>query len=94
MWGRTIRTLRKRFGVHQNFVEQGKDKHSVPRHFLEFNDQSSLGLRVWILESIPKTLPTAEHYKRLYERENYWIYFLDTLSPGGLSESIKINTLL
>lgn len=89
-----IRPLHKRFGEHRNPIEQGKDKHSVPRHFLEFHDQSSIGLRVWILEAIPNTFPPAEWYKKLCERENYWIYTLDTLSPGGLNETIKINTLL
>lgn len=66
--GRTIRTLRKRFGEHRNLVEQGKDKRSVPRHFLQFHKQSSDGLRVWILEAISKTLPTAECFKRLCKK--------------------------
>lgn len=92
--GRTIRPLRKRFGEHRNLVEKGIDKHSVPRHFKEHHGQTSSGLRVWVIESIPPTLPTAERYKRLCERENYWIYTLDTLSPGGLNEGIEINILL
>ncbi|PIO39511.1 hypothetical protein AB205_0069860 [Aquarana catesbeiana] len=62
--GRTIRPLRKRFGEHHNLVEKGIDKHSVPRHFKEHHGQTSSGLCVWVIESIPPTLPTAECYKR------------------------------
>lgn len=51
--GRTIRPLRQRFGKHRQFVEVGCDKHSVPRHFLEYHAQSTAGLRVWVIESIP-----------------------------------------
>lgn len=92
--GRTIRTLRKRFGEHRNFVEKGLDKYSVARHFKEFHQQSSAGMRVWVIEAIPKQLPSAKRYKRLCERENYWIFTLDSLSPGGLNVGIELNVLL
>ena len=92
--GRTIRALRKRFGEHRNTVEKGLDNYSVARHFKEHHEQSPAGLRVWVLEAISKLLPSAERYKRLCERENYWIFTLDSLSPGGLNEGIEINILL
>ena len=92
--GRNIRALRKRFGEHRNTVEQGLEKYSVARHFKEHHDQSTEGLRVWVLEAISRHLPSAERYKRLCERENYWIFTLDSLSPGDLNEGIEINILL
>lgn len=49
--------------------------------------------RNWI-ESMPKDLPTAEHYKCLFTCEMYWIYTLDTLAPGGLNEELEIGSLL
>ena len=49
---------------------------------------------MWVLESIPDTLPGAERYKRLCQQESFWIYPLGTLVPGGLNEEIKIHTLL
>lgn len=51
-------------------MEKGSDKHSVPRHFKEFHKQSSLGLRVWVIEAIPNNFPIAKRYKRLCERIN------------------------
>lgn len=92
--GRTIRTLRKRFGEHRRFVEAGNDKRSVPKHFLQHHHQSSADLKVWIIESIPKNLPPAERFKRLCARESYWIYRLDSMTPGGLNEEIEVNPLL
>lgn len=92
--GRTIRTLRKRFGEHRRFVEKMVDKHSVPRHFKEHHSGSLEGLRVWVIESIPSTLPLAERFSRLCQRETYWIYTLDSLAPGGLNEDIETNQLV
>lgn len=92
--GRTIRPLRQRFGEHRRFIEAGKDHHSVPRHFTQHHPKSTVGLKVWIIESIPATLPAAERFKRLCQRETYWIYALDVLSPGGINEELEISTLL
>lgn len=92
--GRTICPLRQRFGRHRRFIETGCDKHSVPRHFLEFHHQSTAGLRVWIIEAIPKHLPEAERFSLLCERETFWIYTLDSLRPNGLNEELDINTIL
>lgn len=60
--GRTIRPLRQRFGKHRRFIEKGCDEHSVPRHFLEHHNQSTAGLQVWVLESIPRNLSEAERF--------------------------------
>ena len=92
--GRTIRPLRERFGEHRRNIEGGTDPHSVPRHFTMLHQQSTSGLQVWIIEQIDKTLPPAERFKKLCARETYWIYSLDTLSPGGINESIEISTIL
>lgn len=78
--GRTIRALRKRFGEHRRFVEKGEDKHSVPRHFKEHHSRSPEGLKVWVIEGIPSTLPPAERFSRLCQRETYWIYTLDSVA--------------
>lgn len=89
--GRTVQTLRKRFGEHRRSIEEGAEL-TIPRHFKEFHQGSTKGLQVWVLESIPKSLPRAECTK--CERETFWIYTLDSLSPGGLNEEIEIHTIL
>lgn len=92
--GRTIRTLHKRFGKHRRLVDAGSDIHSVPKHFLTYHQQSSLELKDWVIEVIPKNLPAAERFKCLCAHESYWKYRLDTLAPGGLIEELEINPLL
>lgn len=92
--GRTIRALRRRFGEHRRLIEGGTDPHSVPRHFSLAHQGSTEGLKVWVIEQIPRSLPAAERFKRLCARETFWIYTLDVLSPGGINESIEIATIL
>lgn len=79
--GQTIHPLRERFGEHRRWVEEVKDKHSTPWHFAK----SSVGLEVWVIEQI---------LRNLSEAETFWIYSLDTLSPGGLNEELKVSTIL
>lgn len=92
--GRTIRPLRQCFGKHRRFIEKGCDEHSVPRHFLEHHNQSTAGLQVWVLESIPRNLSEAEWFSKLCECETFWIYTLDTLAPNGLNKEIEVNTII
>lgn len=92
--GRTIRPLRQRFGEHRRFIEKGWDKHSVPLHFLKEHQKSTMGLRVWVIEAMPRGLPAAERFKRLCQQKAYWIYSLGTLSPGGLNEELETHSLL
>ena len=92
--GRTIRPLRQRFGEHRRKIEAGKDKHSVPRHFLECHQKSTNGLKVWVIEQIPKKYTEAERFHRLCERETFWIYSLGALRPGGINEELEISTIL
>lgn len=92
--GRTICPLRQRFGQHRRLIEGGKDLHSVPRHFAEHHKKSTVGLEVWVIEQISKSMSQAERFKKLCARETFWIYCLDVLSPGGLNEGIEIATVL
>lgn len=61
--------------------KKGKYIHSVPRHVLKHHDKATKGLHVWVIEAIQRDLPGAEKFKRLYQRDIYWIYILDVLSP-------------
>lgn len=92
--GLTIRPLRKRFGEHRRFINGGLDNHSVPRHYLEYHDKSTDGLRVWVIEAMPRDLPPAERFWRLCHREMYWIFLLNVLAPGGLNEDFEISAIL
>lgn len=89
--GRTIHPLRQRFGKHRWFIEQGCDEHHVPRHFLTEHQKSTKGLKVWVIKAISGGLPAVELFKRLCQRETFWI---NSLSPGGLNEELDAYTLL
>lgn len=92
--GRTIGTIRKRFVEHRWSGEEGADKLSVPKYFLEFHQKSLPGLRVWVRESISKGQPRAERIWCLCARATYWIYTLDTMAPGGLNEDLEVHSVL
>lgn len=92
--GRTIRPLRQRFGLHRRKIEEGKDKHIVPRHFSKFYKDSTDGPKVWVVEQIPKNLSEAEKFFKLCERKTCWTYSLDALSPGGINEALEMSTIL
>lgn len=57
---------------------------SVPKHFSTHHKQSTAGLRVWVMKSIPGSFFAPERYKHLCQQETFWIYSLGTLSPGGV----------
>lgn len=92
--GRTIRPLRRRFGKHRRLSHPNSTKHSVPRRFLEHHARSTVGLWVWVIESIPRGLSEAERFLRLCQCETFWILTLDTLAPNGLNEELEVNTIL
>lgn len=68
--GGTICTLRKHFGEHRRFIEEGNDIH-VPKHFLVKHLQSTADLKVWVIEAIPNSLPAAEHFKPLCQHKTF-----------------------
>ena len=92
--GRTVRAMRTRFGEHRRFIEQKKDKHSVPRHFCQVHGGSTEGLELFGIEAIPMTLSEGERFSRLCMRETYWIFTLNSMSPDGLNEELEVGTLI
>lgn len=92
--GRTVRTMRTRFGEHRRFIEQKKDKHSVPRHFCQAHNGSTQGLELFGIEAIPMSLPEGERFSRLCQRESFWIFTLNSMSPEGLNEELEVHSLI
>lgn len=43
------------------------------------------------MDSISNSLPVAKRFKRLCQQETFWIYSLNTLTPGGLNEENEIH---
>ena len=92
--GRTVRAMRTRFGEHRRFIEQKKDKHSVPRHFCKAHGGDTAGLELFGIEAISMTLPEGERFAILCKQETFWIFTLGSMSPGGLNEELEVNTII
>lgn len=92
--GRTIRTLRARFGEHRRAVQANNPLYSTARHFTTHHQQNIADLNVWVIESIPDQFTPAERFQRLCRQETFWIFTLNSLAPNGLNEDIEINTVI
>lgn len=92
--GRTIRTLRARFGDHRRAVQANNPQYSTARHFTTHHQQNISDLNVWIIESIPDHFSSAERFQCLCRQETFWIYTLNSMTPNGLNEEIEINTVI
>lgn len=58
--GRTIRTLRARFGEHRRAVQANNPLYSTARHFNTHHQQNISDLNVWVIETIPDHFTPAE----------------------------------
>lgn len=92
--GRTIRTLRARFGEHRQAVQANNPLYSTARHFTIHHQQNISDLNVWIIESISDRFTPAERFQRLCRQVTFWIYTLNSMTPNGLNEEIEINTVI
>lgn len=82
----------KKIGEHRHLIEDGKNKHSVPCNFSGFHKKSTQGLNCLSCGSYALETPIGFH--RLCQRETFWIYNINTLSPCGLSEELEVNSIL
>lgn len=92
--GRTIRTMRTRFGEHRRFIEKVVTKHSVPRYFSTHHNESTSCLELFGIEAISMQLPEGEKFSQICKRETFWIFNLNSMSPGGLNEELEDITII
>lgn len=62
------------------------------QHFSQ-KQHNCTAFRVVVLETV-KWLPYIDTYKRLLQREAWWIFRLGTLHPRGLNNEIEFGVYL
>ncbi|XP_069617342.1 uncharacterized protein [Ranitomeya imitator] len=85
--GETIQAIRDRIISHKSTIRCGKIWLPLPAHFKEARHNISQ-LRFQVLEKVHRPRRGGNHIQLLKQRETYWIYTLDTLSPRGLNREI------
>lgn len=92
--GRTIRTFTTRVNEHIAGIKGGKDKHTVPRHYLLHHNRDPRGS---IFQVIDKFVPHWRGESRLRgvsKLETYWIHELRTYFPFGLNVEWDLNSFI
>ncbi len=83
--GKTSRQLRTRISEHHSNIRTGDMRSPIASHFRQ------VGHNVTVLQYIGIG---GDYEKKLLQRECFWIYTLDTLSPSGLNEDFDITPFL
>ena len=66
---------------------------AVAAHFKQAGHDVS-ALRYVVVEYVNSLPRRGDHGKRLLQRETFWIYFLNTMSPSGLNEGFDVKPFL
>lgn len=91
--GKTSRELRTRISEHRSKIRSGDERSPVAAHFKKAGHNVS-ALRYLGVEGIVRQRRGGDLERRLLQRETFWIYSLNTLSPNGLNEDFDIRPFL
>lgn len=92
--GSCWRALKVRIGEHRSRIKNRNIDAPLVPHFLEKNHAPD-SFQFTVLEQLrPVKFNKINLYKRLLQRESYWIYQLDTLTPGGLNCENELKCFL
>ncbi|CAJ0934573.1 unnamed protein product [Ranitomeya imitator] len=88
--GETTQHIRDRISQHKSTIRCGRTLLPIPAHFLDFKHQVSQ-LRYQIIDHVTIMRRGGDRIKKLKERESFWIYSLQTLSPLGLNREYEFS---
>lgn len=91
--GRTCRPLRTRISEHRSNIRCGDERNPVAAHFKQAGHSIS-SLRYIGIEKVNRPPRGGDHERVLLQRETYYIYMLNTMSPYGLNEEFDIKPFL
>ncbi|CAH2315369.1 Hypothetical predicted protein [Pelobates cultripes] len=95
--GKTETALCERIRGHRSSIRlayrDGSSDKPVAKHFWEYKHPLS-ALKFVAIDHIPLSNRAGDRGKILLNRETYWIYELDTVSPKGLNEHISFHSFL
>ncbi|CAJ0932367.1 unnamed protein product [Ranitomeya imitator] len=89
--GETTQHVRDRISKHKSTIRCGRSLLPIPAHFLQHN-HTVAQLRYQVIDHVPLARRGGDRIKQLKERESFWIYTLQTLSPHGLNREVVQNT--
>lgn len=99
--GKTTRPFKKRLLEHVSsinnapeWIQNNRKLPPVSRHFLEFHNNSSTGLRAMGLQRISLGIRGGDIDTALLSKESEWIFRMNALGPMGLNESITMNIFI
>ncbi len=91
--GKTSRQLRTRISEHRSNIRTGDMRSPIASHFRQVGHNVSV-LQYIGIEKVIKPSRGGDYEKKLLQRECFWIYTLNTLSPSGLNEDFDIKPFL
>lgn len=74
--------LKTRVREHCRNIRIGLETHSVSAHFKSHHNQNPTGIKFWDIERVKKWWRGEHLDKKLNQREVYWIFQLNTLTPS------------
>ncbi|XP_077113688.1 uncharacterized protein LOC143768964 [Ranitomeya variabilis] len=87
--GETTQHIRERISSHKSTIRCKKTWLPLPYHFVAANHSVSQ-LRFQVLEQVERPRRGGDHIKLLRQRESYWIFTLQTLTPKGLNRELDL----
>lgn len=91
--GKTSRQLKQRISEHKSSIRRNDRDYPVAVHFNDFKHDISAFRFIGIEKvSLPKRGGNIDIL--LKQREAYWIYTLQTLSPSGLNDELQLSVML
>ena len=91
--GKTSRELRTRISEHRSRIRNGDERSPVAAHFKAAGHNLNT-FRYLGVEKVERSRRGGDIEKKLLQRETYWIYKLNTMSPNGLNEEFDIRPFL
>ena len=92
--GKTKRPLKQRISEHKTAIRTGNMDYAIAKHYAQANHGSPSSLRFYGIEQV--TMPTrgGDILKKLSQREMFWIYTLNTMTPNGLNDDYSLKCFL
>lgn len=92
--GRTVRTFTIRFNEHIAGIKGGKDKHTVPRHYLQYHNKNPSGTLFQVIDRFVLHWRGESRLRGVSRLEKYWIHKLGSYSPYGLNVEWDLNSFI
>ena len=91
--GKTTRALKTRISEHRSSIRNQDPKSPVAMHFMSAKHNVA-SLKYQGIEHVKCPRRGGDVNRLLLQRESFWIYTLNTMSPKGMNEDFSINHFL